>query len=202
LKKLNEYFVLFQKMGNTQNRSAQLLTDAIKNPNIDYTGDSTKLEHEGDQTASEIFKRLNNVFIAPLDRDEIYHLTYALDNVIDKTDEVISNLKICNIANVTEAMLSFARLIDQSSSYLAKMIYCFSNKNERKDLDDLRKEIHIVESDGDDVYKKELTRLFSVKGINAIYFRKNERIIERLEEALDARQKACDILMGIYLKWS
>lgn len=197
----DEYFNLFQELGRIQHKSSSLLSEAVKNlGKQDFTEQSTEIEHEGDRVASSIFQRLNTVFIAPLDRDEIFYLTHALDDVIDKTDEVISNIKVCGITNGTEAIEMFAKLISDSSYYLFHMLTRLGNKH-AQDINELRECIHRTESAGDDLYEEEMTRLFTGTR-DAVELRRQERIIESFEDALDARQKACDIIMGIHVKWS
>ena len=45
------------------------------------------LEHKGDEVIREIFARLNQTFITPLDPEDIHNISTALDNVLDGIED-------------------------------------------------------------------------------------------------------------------
>ncbi len=49
-------------------------------------------EHRGDQLTREVIDLLNRTFVTPFDRDDIYNLAGALDDVCDNVDEAADNL--------------------------------------------------------------------------------------------------------------
>ena len=46
-----------------------------------------ELEHEGDRLTREVVDLLNRTFVTPFDRDDIYLLAGAIDDVCDHVDE-------------------------------------------------------------------------------------------------------------------
>src|ERR671937_3229208 len=54
--------------------------------------DIRELEHEGDRLTHEVIGLLNRTFVTPLDRDDMYRLAGALDDICDHVDEAAGNI--------------------------------------------------------------------------------------------------------------
>ena len=54
-------------------------------------------EQEGDRITHDIIRRLNQTFVTPIDREDIYALSSALDDVVDFTEEVADYLGLYKI---------------------------------------------------------------------------------------------------------
>ena len=54
-------------------------------------------EQEGDRITHDIIQRLNQTFVTPIDREDIYELASALDDVVDYTEEVADYLGLYKI---------------------------------------------------------------------------------------------------------
>jgi len=50
-------------------------------------------EHEGDRLTHEVVDLLNRTFVTPFDRDDMYRLASALDDICDHIDEAIARLE-------------------------------------------------------------------------------------------------------------
>lgn len=50
------------------------------------------LEHVGNRYTHEVIDLLNRTFVTPFDRDDIYQLASALDDVCDHVDEAADKL--------------------------------------------------------------------------------------------------------------
>src|SRR5436309_11968804 len=51
-----------------------------------------ELEHEGDRLTREVVDLLNRTFVTPFDRDDIYRLAGAIDDVCDHVDEAAGDI--------------------------------------------------------------------------------------------------------------
>src|ERR1051326_4357773 len=49
-------------------------------------------EHEGDHLTHEVVDLLNRTFVTPFDRDDMYRLAGAIDDVCDHVDEAAGNI--------------------------------------------------------------------------------------------------------------
>ena len=79
------YFELFEEAGQNVLQAADLLDELLSNyPDSKSLAHQIKeREHEGDNVTHQIIRRLNTTFITPLDREDIYALATALDDVLD-----------------------------------------------------------------------------------------------------------------------
>ena len=51
-----------------------------------------ELEHEGDRLTHELVDLLNRTFVTPFDREDMYRLAGALDDVCDNIDEAAEKI--------------------------------------------------------------------------------------------------------------
>src|SRR5438093_130811 len=84
------FFDLFTESAENLRTAAELLQDLIG----DYRDIELKAEriadreHEGDEVTHAIIRLLNTTFVTPMDREDIYQLATALDDVMDAIEAV------------------------------------------------------------------------------------------------------------------
>ena len=108
-----EFFDLFEEAGGNIRRAAALLEELLE----DYP-DRNELareilicEQEGDRITHDIIQRLNQTFVTPIDREDIYALASALDDVVDYTEEVADYLGLYKIEAPMEQAQALARVL-------------------------------------------------------------------------------------------
>ena len=69
------------------------------------------LEHRGDEVIHEIFTRLNQTFITPIDPEDIHNLSSALDNVLDGMEDTAHRLVSYRIDPVPPAMVKLSEIV-------------------------------------------------------------------------------------------
>ncbi len=79
------FFELFAASGQNLRITAELMEDLVEDfTDIEMNARRVQeREHEGDQLTHDIITRLNTTFITPMDREDIYALGSALDDVVD-----------------------------------------------------------------------------------------------------------------------
>src|SRR5213595_1720662 len=86
------FFDLFAKQAANIHVGAEALLKMLSH----YTGVPEQvqivkaIEHEGDELTHALFTKLNQTFITPFDREDIYELCSRLDDVIDLIDAASS----------------------------------------------------------------------------------------------------------------
>src|SRR3954466_7118110 len=79
------FFELFSSGAENLRIASELLYDLVS----DFTDVEIKArrlqerEHEGDEITHQVIQYLNTTFITPMDREDIYQLATALDDVVD-----------------------------------------------------------------------------------------------------------------------
>src|ERR671932_1649990 len=96
------YFDLFEEASGNIVRSADLLDRLLRSypdRREELTRDILICEQEGDRITHDIIRRLNETFVTPIDREDIYGLASALDDIVDSTEGVADYLEGIVIKN-------------------------------------------------------------------------------------------------------
>src|SRR5438876_7077859 len=79
-------------------------------------------EHEGDDLTHEVVDLLNRTFVTPFDRDDMYRLAGAIDDVCDHVDEAADNLGSWGVERVPEKARAQAEVILQATTKLDEAV--------------------------------------------------------------------------------
>jgi predicted phosphate transport protein (TIGR00153 family) len=153
-------------------------------------------EQEGDRITHDIIQRLNSTFVTPIDREDIYGLASALDDIVDFIEEVSDFLTLYRIEAPMDQATELARILTQSSRAIADAI---PRLRTFRDIHHYKVEVNRLENDGDRVVRQALASLFE-RGIDPMLVIRWKDIFERLEDGIDATETAANILEGIVIK--
>jgi uncharacterized protein len=153
-------------------------------------------EHEGDRLTLEVVDLLNRTFVTPFDRDDMYRLAGALDDICDHVEEAADNLGVYGVDRVPGKACAQAEVILRAATKLDEAINRLEGfRDSSQQLDALRE----LEDEGDALVRDAVAELFaSTDDAKAIIRWKD--IHERLEEAVDALENAADVLEAILVK--
>jgi predicted phosphate transport protein (TIGR00153 family) len=194
-----EFFDLFtQASANTVDIS-RLLVQLLQNFPADGAALVAQIkehEHRGDRLTHDVVGLLNRTFVTPFDRDDIYRLAAALDDVCDYVDEAADNLSSYGAREVPEKAKAQADVILRSAVKLDEAMQRLEGfKESTSQLDELR----ALEDEGDILVRDGIAELFRASN-DAIAIIRWKDIHERLEEAVDACENAADVLEAILVK--
>jgi uncharacterized protein len=194
-----EFFDLYASASANTVEIARLLVELLET----FPKDGSELiarikdrEHEGDRLTHEIVDLLNRTFVTPFERDDMYRLAGALDDICDNVDEAADNLGVYGVERVPERARSQAEVILRAATKLDEAIRRLEGfRDSSEQLDALRE----LEDEGDALVRDAVAELFrSTDDAKAIIRWKD--IHERLEEAVDALESAADVLEAILVK--
>jgi predicted phosphate transport protein (TIGR00153 family) len=194
------FFDLFTESAENLRTAAELLQDLIG----DYRDIELKAqriadrEHEGDEVTHAIIRLLNTTFVTPMDREDIYQLATALDDVMDAI-EAVSDLFVLHRIEAPlpemkaqiDVLVLAARQTEQALAALPNM--------RRERLEPYWIEINRLENEGDRLYRRAIADLFSGEH-RAMDVLKWKEVIENLEEALDGLENVANIIESTVLK--
>ena len=196
--KEREFFDLFEEAGANILRAAELLERMLElwPDHNELSRDVLVCEHEGDRITHDIIQRLNSTFVTPIDREDIYALASALDDIVDYIEEVADFLGIYRIeAPMTQAQ-QLARILHQACRAICQAMPRLRNF---KDIRHFTVEVNRLENDGDRVVREALASLFD-HGTDPMVVIRWKDIFDRLEDAVDATETVANILEGIVIK--
>jgi uncharacterized protein len=192
------FFSLFEEASGNILRAADLLDQMLRNypENASLARDILICEQEGDRITHDIIRRLNELFVTPIDREDIYALASALDDIVDYTEEVADYLGLYKIEASFEQAERLAHILLQACRQLAEAMPRLRNFD---DISHFTVEINRLENDGDRISREAMAALFD-DGIDPMVVIRWKDIYERLEAAIDATEKVANILEGIVIK--
>ena len=196
--KEREFFDLFEEAGANILRAADLLDQMLRGyPETAGLGRELLIaEQEGDRITHDIIKLLNHRFVTPIDREDIYALASALDDVVDFAEEAADYLGLYKIEAPMEQAQRQAHILLQCARQIAEAM---PRLRGFKDISHYTIEINRLENDGDRIVREAMAALFD-DGIDPMVVIRWKDIYERLEQAIDACEQVANIIEGIVIK--
>ena len=193
-----EFFDLFEEAAGNIVRAADLLDQMLGNypERADLSRDILICEQEGDRITHDIIQRLNQTFVTPIDREDIYELASALDDIVDYTEEVADYMGLYKIEAPMVQGQRLAHILLQASRQIADAM---PRMRSFRDISHYTVEINRLENDGDRVSREAMASLFD-NGIDPMVVIRWKDIYDRLENAIDATEHVANILEGITIK--
>jgi uncharacterized protein len=194
-----EFFELYARASANTVEIARLLVELLEH--FPHDGQATidrikEREHEGDQLTHDVVSLLNRTFVTPFDRDDMYRLAGALDDICDHVDEAADNLGSWGVERVPEKARAQADVILQATTKLDEAVRRLEGF---RDSSDQLAELRRLEDLGDELERDAVAELFRSTEDAKVIIRWKD-IHERLEEAVDALENAADVLEAIVVK--
>jgi len=193
-----EFFVLFARASENAVGIARLLVKLLDEFPSDenLVREIKDAEHEGDRVTRELVDLLNRTFVTPFDRDDIYNLAGAIDDVCDHIDEAAGNIVGYGVQEIRPAAKQQAQVILRSAEKLNEAVAMLEGfKDAGRQLHELRD----LEDEGDRLNRTAVAELFATATDPLVVIRWKD-IHEQLEEAVDACENAADVLEAILVK--
>src|SRR5262245_49396837 len=103
-----KFFILFLKQVENICTASRLMLEGARAGNSQLAKASEKikiLESKGDEITHDIFTRLNQTFITPLDPEDIQALSASLDKVLDGIEDATHRMVAYHLDPLTSTML-------------------------------------------------------------------------------------------------
>ena len=199
LPKEDQYFDLFNQMTVYISDAARELRDMLNDKNPDFAGYAQRikgLEHACDELTHSVSTRLNKSFITPFDREDIYMMSSALDDIVDLIDDASRAIVIFDVREITDHARDLADVIGRMADQLKEIVGTLQRP---KNITPRLVEIHRLENEGDDIYHAAIADLFhdSPDPLTVI---KWKEIYEKLEAAIDRCENVANIIESVIIK--
>jgi len=198
LPKEEKFYDLFNQAAQNINEGARLLNEMLKTfQNLEeYARKIKHLEDEGDRITHDIIRRLNQTFVTPFDREDIYSLTETLDDVLDFIEAAANWIVTLKIPQPPHEALQISEIIYASTQEIEKGI---SNLHNLQNVCKHCVEINRLENDADTLLRQGLASLFE-NDSDPIRIIKLKDFLEDLESATDRCEDVADVLEAIAVK--
>ena len=196
----NAFYDMFTEAGRTVADSADLLSGLL-DPNANREAIAHTLrerEHAGDSVTHRIMRQLNTSFVTPFDREDIYRLASALDDVVDAIEGAADFVVLAGVGKLPPLMAEQISLLQLAATATADAM---GRLRTLRDLEPYWIEVNRLENEADRVYRKLLSRLFS-GDYDALTMVKLREVADGLEEAADALEHVAHAVETIAVKES
>jgi predicted phosphate transport protein (TIGR00153 family) len=153
------------------------------------------IEREGDELRRILIEELDQTFVTPLDREDIYALSRAIDDVVDYANTTVDEMEIYEVRGDEhiKEMVNILRKVARELNDAVKIL---------KDYPKIALE-HAVqaksyENQMEKAYHLALAHLF--KGTDTVYMLKMREIYRHLSNAADRGDEAADIISSVVMK--
>jgi uncharacterized protein len=194
------FYDLFTKLANQLVRGADLLAEMLGD-GADRAAIAERMreeEHLADESTHDIIRRVNQTFVTPFDREDIYSLASGLDDVMDFMEEAVDLVLLYEVQELPSALAEQVDVIQRCAELTADTM---PRLKSMKDLDEYWIEINRLENAGDKQYRRILTKLFSGQ-FEALEVLKLKDIVDSLEHAVDAFETVANTIEQIAVKES
>ena len=195
----DEYFTLFSQMTEKIKEAASILIEMMAENAGDPQPFTTRIkqaEHACDDLMHKVTTKLDKSFITPFDREDIYTLSIALDDICDYIDAGARAVIMFGITEFNEPSRSFARIIGELANEIHAAV---SVLNKPTGMTKHFVEVHRLENEADDIFFRAIGQLFrsETDPINLIRWKE---LYEILENATDRCESVANIIESIVLK--
>lgn len=197
--KEEKFFVMFQNMAKSIVEGAVAIKDML-----DHFSDPQKskslikeIEHNCDIQTHDIIKKLNKSFITPFDREDIYALAAALDDIIDIIDAATQHILVYHIDRITPEAKELGFIILKACQTIEKAVATLEKQPQK--ISEFCVEINSLENEADRVRADAISRLFDEEK-DPIRLIKWKEIYENLELVTDKCEDAANILESVVVK--
>jgi hypothetical protein len=197
----DEYFSLFAEMTGKIQDGSKLLAEMLEAGESDlasFAGKIKDVEHDCDDLTHRITTKLNSSFITPFDREDIFGLAVALDDVCDYIDAAARAILMYGIREFNDDVRKIAGLIRELTSEINAAVLLLKKPS---GIAPHIVEIHRLENAADDGYFRAIGSLFQSSN-DPIFVIKWKELYEILENATDRCESVANIIETIVLKHS
>ena len=130
----DDFGAMFVALAENSHQTSQVLVDLLeKNDDTPAYAQRIKdLEHAGDNMTHSLITRLNQTFITPFDREDIYLLASRIDDVLDLIDAAGSGMVTYRIDRVRAGVPDLAKVLHQATGQLVEAVRRVGKKGNKR----------------------------------------------------------------------
>jgi uncharacterized protein len=194
----SEFYDLFTAAGENALEAARLVDARFRAfPEREVRQAQVKeLENKGDDLTRQTIELLNTQYITPFDREDIYELAKAIDDVVDFIENASDLLTLYKVERPMPQSLEQCRILVEAAEHLSRAI------GELRGLRNAERhlvEVKAREDEADSLLREAIAGLFE-NHVDPVEVIRWKDIFEALEDAIDACETAADVVGNIVVK--
>ena len=194
-----KFFDLLEEQASRIVEASRLLNDGVRADAVTLArmaGEIKRIEHDADRITHQLFTKLNQTFVTPIDPEDLHSLGSSLDDVLDYIEDASFRLSAYRVYPVPTGVADLTAIIHACCIRLE--IAIGKLRTQKNTLDDCI-EINRLENSADELVRRLVTDLFNEER-DPIALMKHKEIYEVLESATDRCEDVADVLQTIVVK--
>jgi predicted phosphate transport protein (TIGR00153 family) len=194
-----KFYHLFLKQVEIISEASLLLLEGVRAGNSRLTSAASEistLEHKGDEVIHELFTRLNQTFITPIDPEDIHNISSALDNVLDGIEDTSHRLVSYRIDPIPATMVKLSGIVAQCAKSLTAAFVALEKGGP---IMEHCIEINRLENEADGIGRAAVANLFEQEK-DPITLIKLKEVYEFFETTIDNCEDVADVLQNVAVK--
>ncbi len=198
LPKQNKFFDILIELSESVLDAAKMLDEMMdKHENFaEYSSKIHFIENRCDDLTHQVISDLNDTFITPIDREDIFALVNSMDDIVDTIDTIASRLSMYKLKTPLHFGPQLTDILLIQTDVLNDVVKNIQNP---KQTTEKIVQVKTLETEGDIVFKDALLDLFENEK-DIVELIKKKEILEIIERAVDKRQNAATVIEGILIK--
>jgi predicted phosphate transport protein (TIGR00153 family) len=199
-RKKNRFLELLTKQAELTVQGLDCLRRYLREPNAKLIAELNRAEKEGDEMRRTLVDELNNTFVTPFDREDIFALSLNIDDILDYADTTMEEINLFGVVGNHYIERIVSLLADASLEIYRGVQELQDNP---KVASDHAIRAKALENRVEHVYREALADLFKTpkdfEGMVQIL--KLREIYRHLSNAADQGDEAADVIGDIVVKW-
>jgi uncharacterized protein Yka (UPF0111/DUF47 family) len=203
LPRQDNFFVLLDEIAAKMKAAADIFGGLASADSLaQFTAIASRMkviETETDDVCHKLYEELDRTFVTPIDREDLAHLTKALDNVVDAMEHTAAFAALFRFQALPEAMRKLVHITIQATVELTRAIGCLHKYHNSDAIHAPVIAVHTLENEADTVYRSAIEALFS-DGIDARDLVRQKDMFFSLEKGVDRCEDAMDVIRSVFVK--
>ncbi len=203
LPRQDQFFTLLEELADKIDASGKVfgeLGTAAGREQIEAVGLRLKpIETEADTVCQRLYGEIDRTFVTPIDREDLAHLTKALDNVVDGMEHTAAFASLFRFADLTPPMRELVRITVAAAGEIARAARLLRQFADPELVREPTVAVHKLENEADAVYRQAIAALFS-DSLTAIELVRQKDMLFSLEEGVDQCEDAMDVIRSVMVK--
>ncbi|HCJ01604.1 MAG TPA: hypothetical protein DIC18_03890 [Clostridiales bacterium] len=195
MKKKIDFYKLLEQQGLYVVKAMTLLSDYCKSGEKDQADEVIALEEQADDIRRTLIENLNRTYITPIDREDLFHLSRLLDEIIDYIKTSVDEVKLFRITP-NEDLLQITETLLEMAGYLYDAMRFMSTDQEASK--GAAYKVKHLENVMEGLTKGAYANIFESDDFKMIF--KYNEIYRHLNHTADVADSAMDFLLDIFVK--
>jgi predicted phosphate transport protein (TIGR00153 family) len=196
-KRQNRFFELLSRQSKKTVEGLEALWSFAESGTREHANQVRSLEREADELRRILIEELDKTFVTPIDREDLYALSRAIDDVVDYANTTVDEMEIYEVKGDAH-ILEMINILRKAAREIGEAVDILNDYP--KIASEHAVKAKAYENTMEKAYHMALADLF--KGGDTVYMLKMREIYRHLSNAADRGDEAANIISSIVMKHS